>query len=321
MNDERYVRAFDIDTDKIDYYIDKSGSLIQLVYGELLQILGKSFTPTFLLKMLWEILIPLSLQLIAAQQKMTRPLVQGILGGQGAGKTTLAIALKLILATQGYHLVSLSIDDLYKTYGDRVQLRAVDPRLIWRGPPGTHDIELGLETLTALLKNDVNEPLKMPRFDKSLWQGEGDRVAPEVINAPVDFVLFEGWFVGVRPVADSVFDQAPAPILTEADRAFARDMNAKLQDYLPLWNYLDRLMVLYLSDYQLSKQWRKQAEHQMIAQGKQGMTDGEIDDFVEYFWRSLHPELFITPLIKRPDLVDLVIEINPDHSPGLVYAP
>jgi D-glycerate 3-kinase len=59
----------------------------------------------------------------------------------------------------------------------------------------------------------------------------------------------------------------------------------------------------------------------MIAQGKSGMGDTEIDQFVEYFWKALHPELFITPLIHNPKWVDLVIEINPDHQPGAVYRP
>ena len=58
----------------------------------------------------------------------------------------------------------------------------------------------------------------------------------------------------------------------------------------------------------------------IAAQGK-GMTDTEVEQFVEYFWRSLHPELLIKPLKNNPNWVDLVIEINPDHSTGAVYRP
>jgi D-glycerate 3-kinase len=57
----------------------------------------------------------------------------------------------------------------------------------------------------------------------------------------------------------------------------------------------------------------------MKATGKSGMTDTQINDFVNYFWKSLHPELFITPLIKKPNWVDLAIEINPDHTAGAIY--
>jgi D-glycerate 3-kinase len=50
------------------------------------------------------------------------------------------------------------------------------------------------------------------------------------------------------------------------------------------------------------------------------MTDAEIESFVNYFWRSLHPELFINPLIES-SAVDLVIEINADHSFGKISHP
>jgi D-glycerate 3-kinase len=46
-----------------------------------------------------------------------------------------------------------------------------------------------------------------------------------------------------------------------------------------------------------------------------------VEQFVEYFWRSLHPELFITPLTQEPGWVDLVIEVGVDHRPERVYSP
>jgi D-glycerate 3-kinase len=42
---------------------------------------------------------------------------------------------------------------------------------------------------------------------------------------------------------------------------------------------------------------------------------------VEYFWRALHPDLFIKPLLQNPNLVDLVVEINCDRSIGKIYCP
>jgi D-glycerate 3-kinase len=113
----------------------------------------------------------------------------------------------------------------------------------------------------------------------------------------------------------------PAPIRTTADRTFAREMNEQLKAYLPLWERLDRLMLLYPSDYRLSQLWRRQAEQQMIAISKSGMTDEQVDKFVEYFWKSLHPELFITPLTQNSSWVNLVIEIAPDRTVGAVYRP
>ncbi|MBE9008926.1 glycerate kinase [Pseudanabaenaceae cyanobacterium LEGE 13415] len=254
---------------------------------------------------IWNLWLPLAMQIAEWRKSIDRCLIQGFLGGQGTGKTTLTRVLTVLLKQLGYRAVGWSIDDLYLPYVDRVALRSRDPRLIRRGPPGTHDVQLGIEVLTQFRQG--NFPIALPRFDKSLHNGEGDRTVPEIIDR-ADIVLFEGWFVGVRPIV-SQFDIAP--IVTESDRQFARDMNEQLRNYLALWELLDRLIVLYVPNYQLSKQWRKDAEHRMIAQGKTGMSDLEIDQFVEYFWKALHPELFIPPILET---ANLVLEIGAEHT-------
>lgn len=263
------------------------------------------------LENLW---IPLAIWLSSQRQQLGRPLIQGILGGQGTGKTTMCAILTVILAKLGCKSVSLSLDDLYKTYSDRLLLKQQDPRFIWRGPPGTHDIELGLATLEAIRSSTI---VQIPRFDKSAYLGAGDRTASETVTN-VDILFFEGWFVGAQPIDPQAFATAPPPIITPEEQEFARDMNTLLHDYIPLWERLDSLIVLYPTDYRCSLQWRQQAEQQMTARGKAGMTDAEVAQFVEYFWRSLHPELFIKPLVES-SLVDLVIEIESDRSLGAVY--
>jgi D-glycerate 3-kinase len=273
--------------------------------------LGWQSCPEELLQNFW---LPLAKQLVEWHEQTEGTLIQGILGGQGTGKTTLAAILTQILNHLGLQVCSLSLDDLYKTYADRLLLEQRDPRLRWRGPPGTHDIDLGLEVLQQLKHKRLAQ---VPRFDKSAWGGKGDRTTPEPVAAP-DIVFFEGWFVGVRPIDPAAFDTAPPPIHTDRDRAFARDMNARLADYLPLWNQLDRLIVLMPTDYRLSQAWRKQAEQGMKAAGNTGMSAAEVDEFVEYFWRSLHPELFIAPFLHN-DQADWVVEISPQHLPTIVH--
>jgi D-glycerate 3-kinase len=267
------------------------------------------------LQVLWDLWLPLGIQIAAQRQQLGKPFVQGILGAQGTGKTTMSQILGLILQQLGYRTLSLSLDDLYKTYSERLALLQQDSRLVWRGPPGTHDIHLALSVLDQI--HQGKSPVIVPRFDKSALMGAGDRTTPEVITNPIDIVLFEGWFVGVKPIPPKVLLTPPPPILTDVDKQFASDMNNQLKDYLPLWERLDSLIVLYPTDYRYSLAWRKQAERQMIAAGKSGMTDSEIEEFVNYFWRSLHPELFINPLIQSSS-VDLVIEINADHSFGKI---
>lgn len=272
---------------------------------------------------LTELWLPLALELATATQGLNRTLIPGILGGQGMGKSTLCIILKFILGSLGLSVGTLSLDDLYLTYIERQELKLQDPRLTWRGPPGTHDIGLGMEVIEQCLQSgaqsnlqnnpninsNTNTKISIPRFDKSACDGSGDRTTPEAIFKP-DILFFEGWFVGAQPIAEKYFDNPPAPIITAEDKQFALDSNQRLKSYLPLWDKLDLLIVLYPEDYRLSKQWRKDAEHKMIARGLPGMSDDEIDRFVEYFWKSLHPELFIKPLTSS---ADWVVEIKRDR--------
>ncbi|MEH2403546.1 glycerate kinase [Nostoc sp.] len=318
LADTLRAKAFGITPENVDEVIEKRSHLLKSVFPAFSQfcLTNLQIEPQKMLQVLWDLWLPLGIKLASQRQQLERPLIQGILGGQGTGKTTMSNILKLILNQLGYRTLSLSLDDLYKTYSDRLVLTQQDPRLIWRGPPGTHDVDLGLNVLDQI--RQLQSPVMVPRFNKSAYGGAGDRTTPEIAT-DVDIVLFEGWFVGVRPMEPDLFDTAPPPIITDEDREFARDINFRLHDYLPLWERLDSLIVLYPTDYRYSLKWRKQAEQQMIAAGKSGMSNAEIKQFVNYFWRSLHPELFIKPLVKDATGVDLVIEIHADHSFGQVY--
>jgi D-glycerate 3-kinase len=269
----------------------------------------------FSLEKLW---LPVAFDLATARKKLNRTFIQGILGGQGTGKSTLCVILQDILRYFGFPTASLSLDDLYLTYDERQALQQQDSRLDRRGPPGTHDVSLGIKIIKQCLQEDYTAKISLPRFNKSAKKGAGDRFEKrEEINKP-DIFLFEGWFVGAQPIAEALFDNCPDPIVTEANRQFAIANNQRLKAYVPLWSKLDSLIVLYPEDYRLSKEWRKEAEHKMIAQGDDGMTDEEIDSFVEYFWQALHPELFIKPLTKT---ANLVVEIKSDHTLGRIYRP
>jgi D-glycerate 3-kinase len=295
-----------------------------------------------------DVYLPLVEQIITWKQEIDRPLIQGIVGGQGTGKTTLCLLLQKILEIAGYAVASLSLDDLYKTYTERQELQIQEPRLRWRGPPGTHDIQLGLDILEQVRTStslrlrsgqalsershdlQYSQPtIALPRFDKSLWAGMGDRTTPDLVKMP-DILLFEGWFVGVLPRID-----------LENASSFTNYINQQLHAYLPLWEKLDKLILLYPEDYRFCLQWRLQAEQEMIAisksisesisknqheiagenHQKNGMTSAEITNFVEYFWEALPPDLFISPLTKPPTPVDLVIPLRADHSFGQPYSP
>ncbi len=318
LEHQSFCNAFDITPENGIEKIRNRLDLWKKSYHSVNQYCQKlGFISLDILSFLWKLWLPLAIQLKEEKSKQKSTLIQGILGGQGTGKTTLSHILCLILKQLDYQTITISIDDFYKTYKERQKLKTIDPRFIWRGPPGTHDIELAINILNQLKKPNNSSQILIPRFDKSLHNGQGDRIESECIDHP-DIVLFEGWFLGVRPINKNQFKNAPLPIKTEEDQQFAKDINEQLKAYLPLWEQLDRLIILYPQDYHLSKQWRKQAETKMRSSGKTGMSDQEVDEFVDYFWKALHPQLFITPLAKNPHLVDLVITIDKHHRPQKV---
>lgn len=264
--------------------------------------------------LLWDLWLPLALQLRAGG----RGNIQGMLGLQGTGKTTLTSILARIFNHWGWYLVILSLDDFYHDFTTRQDLQKNDPRLIWRGPPGTHDVALAIATLRALKQQQSG--VMIPIFDKSLHHGQGDRIGFKTLAQPADFILFEGWCVGFRPLPDSYFSTVLPPIQTEADRQFARDCNRALMNYLPLWDVLANLWVLQPQDYRWSYLWRQEAERVMIAEGKAGLSPQDVEAFVDYFWQALHPQLFM-PQVLGDRGTCLVISFDFQRYPQRIWQP
>ncbi len=126
-----------------------------------------------------------------------KPLIVGINGAQGSGKSTVCAFLEELLAARQLRAVTLSMDDLYLTHAERQDLaREVHPLFATRGVPGTHAPGLGMAIIEHIR---AGRSFDIPRFDK----GTDDRSSDtETITGPVDVLLLEGWCVACRPEAD-----------------------------------------------------------------------------------------------------------------------
>lgn len=209
-------------------------------------------------------------------QQSRRPLVIGIQGPQGAGKTTLTRALLDALPAQGLTGTTVSVDDFYMTRAGQLEVAAAhpgNPYLEHRGYPGTHDVSLGEATLETLAAGVGN--VMVPVYDKSAHGGRGDRAPVEAwrhVKMPIDLVFVEGWMFGFTPVPDASLTD---PHLVEPNRALAA--------YARWYRHIDAWVVLRALDPNYVLTWRVEAEERMKASGKPGLSRADIEDYIRRF--------------------------------------
>jgi D-glycerate 3-kinase len=241
-----------------------------------------------------------------------RPLVVGLCGTQGSGKSTLALALQRMLALRGVRAAVLSIDDLYLKREEREALAtAVHPLLITRGPPGTHDVALGLDVLDRLLKPGE---VALPRFDKAL-----DTRKPfdqwDVVQGPVDVVIFEGWCVGAQPEEPGALSDPINVLERDEDQGgvWRTCVNDALAGpYQTLFARIGLLVMLRALSFEVVLKWRIEQEHKLkarlMASGgdmARTMSDEEIARFIAHYERVTRHIL-----AEMPDRADVVVNLD-----------
>lgn len=246
---------------------------------------------------------------IASEAK--RPLIVGINGAQGSGKSTLCRFLEQLLAARRLYAVTLSLDDLYLTRAERQALaRDEHPLFATRGVPGTHDVALGEAILDAVA---AGRPATLPRFDKAA----DDRAAEGMpITLPADVVLFEGWCVGAVPQPAATLRE-PVNALErdeDPDGTWRREVNRRLAtDYAELFARIDLLVMLKVAGFESVRANRKLQEDKLAAVNPGGpaiMDDAALDRFLMHYER-----LTRWMLAEMPARADVVIEIGPDQRP------
>ena len=216
-----------------------------------------------------------------------------------------------VLRQEGRRTVSLSIDDLYLTHEAQKAVSEQfqdNPLLQGRGNAGTHDVPLGVRTLRQLVHWEDGVPVKVPRYNKSAFGGQGDRHPEEswpVVRDAPDVVLLEGWCLGFRPVDPR----------TVAD-PHLRVVNSGLEEHFRSWcSVLDAFIVIQIADPRWVYTWRLQAEHQMIAQGNAGMSDEAVARFCDRYMPSYAqylPGLYATKVVAGRQLT---VRVDQDRRP------
>lgn len=235
----------------------------------------------------------------------SKPIVLGISGLQGSGKSTWAGRIVEILTSEhNLHTITVSLDDFYKTHSGLVAQRESDPTnglYRVRGQPGTHDEQLAAHFFRQLEAHDGTGEVKIPSFDKSQFNGEGDR-APEsawpVIKRKPDVVVFEGWCVGFQPLAASAVEEKHAqalkgelPINTPAQHQLAHllEVNENLRRYCAAFmgpRHFDFFVHIDTRELANVYVWRLEQEHKMIEAKGKGMSDEQVRRFIDGYMPS-----------------------------------
>ncbi len=237
-------------------------------------------------------------------------LVVGICGAQGCGKTTLVAHLSAQLERSGVRTAALSLDDLYKTRAERQRLAAeVHPLFSTRGVPGTHDVALGLETISAL---ERGEAAPLPRFDKAA-DDRMPRSEWPVAPANTQVLLLEGWCLGARPQNDVAVPVNALEASEDSQALWRGHANAALGDeYQRLFARIDLLILLAAPGWEVVAEWREQQEAELRLKGGTAvMSPAELTRFIQHYER-----LTRWILAEMPGRADLTVRL--DSNRGVV---
>jgi D-glycerate 3-kinase len=254
-----------------------------------------------------ELVPELLVDLPASSQKFI-----SIAGPPGTGKSTLAGACCAALESAGHRCLIISLDDYYLPKEQRIKLARSEHALFEvRGVPGTHDLELLLEHLHALMDPDHGD-IEVPRFDKST---DDRREEPEIIEAGLipDFVFIEGWIVGVPPqsggellACSNQFEEENDP-----DGEWRVQVNANLYDYFAeLSAFIQERWYLNAPDWDSVIEWRLLQE-QSAHQGRL-TNEQDVSTFLQYYHRlCLHMQA------NCVQWADVIIDFDANHVPEI----
>ncbi len=233
--------------------------------------------------------LPLCKKLFEFYKSKNKPLLIGVSGGQGSGKSTIAKIFKIILQTKfKLNIVYFSIDDFYKTIYERKKMsRLVHPLFMTRGVPGTHDVKMLYKVIKNLRQKNFNT-IRIPKFDKSIDNRSKKKFWQKVKNKP-DIIFFEGWCVGAKPQLPKDL-RKPINILEKFEDAkltWRKKVNNELKtNYKKIFNLIDKKVYLKVPNFDYVLKWRILQEKKLKNKTKRKtMNKKEVKRFIMFYER------------------------------------
>ena len=267
-------------------------------------------------KMIKSYLIPVSFW-IANKVNKKKPIIIGLAGGQGTGKTTISSIINLILVKYfKLKVFKISIDDFYKTRKERYKLsKKVHPLLMTRGVPGTHDIDLILRFFKIMQKRNFKS-LSLPKFDKSIDDRFNKNQWYKIKSKP-DVIIFEGWCVGAKSQKNIELKKPINLLEKKQDKSmkWRKYVNFQLTGkYKVFHNMLDCLLYLKARNFSLLRRWRLKQEKKLFLKSKNKknlkiMNKNEVLNFMMTYQR-ITEQMFKT----AKKFSSIVMTLNNQHQ-------
>jgi len=267
-------------------------------------------------KMIKSYLIPTCFW-IAKKINKNSPLIIGLAGGQGTGKTTITSIISLILKKYfKLKVFKISIDDFYKSRNERKKLsKNKHPLLMTRGVPGTHDYKIIYEFFKKV-KNKKFSKLRLPKFDKF----KDDRCNKKLwykINSRPDVIILEGWCVGAKAQKNS---QIAKPINSlektkDPDLVWRKYVNIQLKkNYKSLFKQFNAIIYLKANNFRVLQKWRIKQEKILWLKSKNKknlriMNRSDIINFMQTYQR-ITQNMFK----DAPKYASIVMKLHSNHQ-------
>ena len=215
-------------------------------------------------------------------ESTNEPLIIGLNGPQGIGKTSFCRKISSTLENTSI----ICVDDFYHKHSVLLEIASdypSNPLLQKRGYPPTIDLKLMLECVISI-KNSIKTIV--PIFDKSKFNGAGDRdIQTRVIHKP-SILIIEGWCFGFRRIPDLKKDK------------HINEINESFSEFEHIYNLVDKFVLLEAADIDFVYDWRWQQEKD----NNQGMTFNETKNFIDKY--------MVGYKIYSPGLRDRMLDLN-----------
>ena len=233
---------------------------------------------------IWAFYLPLVSQIKVILESKSYPIILGLSGLPGSGKSTFGKTLEFISSYMNIPINVISMDDFYLPSSQLDKAMKGNPWKVPRGLPGSHSITEIEESLNRYAESGV---LIAPQFDKSLRSGLGERSG--VIKGKPKVLILEGWFLGCLPLnyplafRDDHFNLA----LTEEEITYRNIVQDCLYSYKPIWKKFFKTWHLKAKDFSYTMLWKSQQEQNLLKTYGSALQGNQLNSFIRMINTSI----------------------------------